>query len=187
MTLLPLTRTCRLADFRNCTTPAVWQQRFVDAAYQQWEPSFPAPHLLLNLSGSDYVPLEIALVDVHPFPSAAAFLRYLAPIEVASIVALMVVDRVEAPLVFLKHVAHQLRPGGLLVLTFAYWDSEGEDVAIGHELRLRIYNRISWRKLAIEAERFDLHLFGGCDWTYHGHVLGDHTLATLVLTKGSAR
>jgi len=187
MTLLPLTRTCRLSDFADCP-PAVWQTRFVDTAYQRWMPSpLQAPHLLLNLSGSDVTPLPEIAQDVRPFTSAAAFLRYLAPIEVASIVALMVVDRVEAPLAFLKHVAHQLRPGGLLVLTFAYWDSEGEDVAIGHELRLRIYNRISWRKLAIEAERFDLHLFGGCDWTYHGHVLGDHTLATLVLTKGSAR
>jgi hypothetical protein len=29
----------------------------------------------------------------------------------------------------------------------------------------------------------DLLPFGGLDWSYHGHTLDDHTLASLVLTR----
>ena len=187
MSLSPLTRTCLLTDYQGCTTPAVWQQRFVDEVYQRWWPEpeadLHAEHLLLNMSGCYFAALpEIA--PLQTFERLYTFLNY--PVGVvASIIGLMVVDRIDAPLAFMKHCAHLLRPGGLLVLTLAYWDSEGEDLATGHEVRLRIYNRISWRRLAAESERYDLHLFGGCDWGYHGHALGDHTLASLVLTKGS--
>ena len=191
MSLLALSRTCRLADFSSCPSPACWQQHLVNDAYQRWWPipdsDLHAVHYLLNLSGVRFVPTPEVAFALHTFNTVAAFLREDPPEALASVVALMVLDRIEAPLSFLKHVARDLLPGGLLVATVAYWDAEGTDIATGHEVRLRIYNRASWQKLLSMAEQCGLRPFGGIDWTYKGHALGDHTLASVVLTKGERR
>jgi hypothetical protein len=191
MSLSQLTRTCHLTDFGGCRTPAAWQQRFVDEVYQRWWPAteadLHAAHLLMNMSGADFTPLPEVAPALRLLSTPAAFLRYPTLQEVASIVALSVLDHIESPVSFLRHASMDLRPEGLLVATAAYWDAEGPDIATGHEHRLRIYNRTSWRKLIVEAERWGLHPFGGIDWTYHGHTLGDSTLMSLVLTKGATR
>lgn len=189
MSLLPLTRTCCLTDYPACPTVAHWQQHLVEEAYQRWwpspEPDLHAEHLLLNLSEGAFLLMPEIAQAFHSFTTPEGFARYTPSVEVASVVALAIVDHIAAPLGFLKMAAGDLRPGGLLVLTFAYWDAEGRDIAVGHAQRRRIYDRISWRRLATESERYDLHLFGGVDWTYGGHTLGDHTLASLVLVKGA--
>ena len=41
----------------------------------------------------------------------------------------------------------------------------------------------SLRKLVTDARKIGFQAFGGIDWTYHGHKLGDHSLASLVLTR----
>ena len=48
-----------------------------------------------------------------------------------AVYGLCVLDRIEAPVRFLTQARDILRPQGLLFLTFAYWDAEGQDTASG--------------------------------------------------------
>lgn len=189
--MIALTRTCNLADFPECHTPADWQARLVAEAYQRWWPSpeadLHAAHLLLNLSGLPIQTIPEVAPALCELSTPEDFIRYTALKAAASIVTLMVLDHVEAPGMILRHSAGDLMPGGLFVTTAAYWDAEGDDVTRDRASRVRLYNRISWRKLIVQGAQYGLVPYGGIDWTYHGHVLGDHTLASLVLTKGNPR
>jgi hypothetical protein len=189
--VIALTRTCRLADFPDCRTIGDWQAGLVAEAYQRWWPSpeldLHAPHLLVNMSRLPIVLLPEIAPSLRVLTNHAVFMRDV-PIEaIASTMALMVLDHIEAPITFLRYAARTLSPGGLFIATAAYWDAEGADATADHAGRRRIYNRISWRKLIVEAGHEGLSPYGGIDWTYHGHVLGDHTLASLVLMKGAPR
>jgi len=135
--------------------------------------------LCLNWSGVDFR---------APGPEALYYLTPLLPepkVERAlpAVFALSVLDQHKAPVSFLTYVAKRLRTQGLLFLTFAFWDAEGEDCAEGAGARARIYDMHSWKKLIAEARRAGFQTFGGMDWAYHGNKLGDHTLASLVLIR----
>lgn len=184
MSPLPLSRTCSLRDFPGCVTVAAWQQQLAEAAWARWvdahhvrtrdgsvvvnysEVSFQAP----GPTASYWYPGEVQHVDGQQA-------------SVPAVYGLCVLDRIEAPVRFLAQASALLRPQGLLVLTFAYWDAEGADTASGAEERRRIYSAGSYQRLIRDARRHGLAVFGGTDWTYHGDLLGDHSLASLVLTK----
>lgn len=179
---LALTRTASLIDYPSCASMSDWQQRLAEHAYDQWcgAPFIEARGLVLCLNWG-----AAHFCAPGPLPHYYAYSdpdRIDEPISV--LYALSVLDRVDAPFRFLRRQAIRLLPGGLLVCTFAAWDAEGDDCAVGHELCHRIYDRYSWGRLLHEARSLDLQPFGGVDMRYHGHTMGDHTLASLVLLKG---
>lgn len=181
---LALSRTCDLADFPGTLTVASWQQRLAELAWQQWladqHVRTREQSLCVNWSGC-----------LFTAPGPAAIYRYRGAGEasheveraVPAVYGLSVLDHSEAPVRFLLRAAQLLRPKGLLFLTFAFWDAEGEDVAEGHADRTRIYDVHSYKKLLAEARRAGFVAFGGVDWAYHGDKLDDHSLASLVLTR----
>lgn len=179
---MAFSRTCNLRDFTGCVTVATWQQRLAEAAWRAWTTEGHVqtrlPSLCCNWSGA---PFEA------PGPTAIYQLRGqkvpLVPAKLPAVYGLNVLDHLDAPVRFLVDSADRLRPGGLLFLTFAFWDAEGPDEAVGKELRTRIYDATSEKKLLVEARRLGLQPFGELDWQYHGNTLDDHTLASLVLTK----
>jgi SAM-dependent methyltransferase len=185
MAPLALNKTAALPDFRGCCSVADWQQCLAEAAYKEWVTQAPPLYqqplgaLVYNWGAASFTAPRV-WVDgpIYTKGFGDAPTSYTAPLD--AIYALSVLDRVEAPLRFLRHTIDLLRPGGLLVCTFAVWDADGYDCALGHELRARIYNRGSWKKLLEEVRLIDLQPFGGVDLRYHGDTLGDHTLATLV-------
>lgn len=185
-----LSRTCSLhRDFPACTTVAAWQQQLANLAWRRWE---EAEHIRTR-EGVICVNYDPRLPFVAPGPSA----RYLYPGQpqngitdtAPAVYGLRVLDHIDAPVRFLTRAGRILRPHGLLFLTFACWNAQGEDIASGHDQRRRIYDAASLTKLVAEARRAGFQIFGGMDWTYHGHTMGnsrqtnDHSLASLVLTK----
>jgi hypothetical protein len=183
-----LSRTCDLEDFDGCLTVADWQQELADCAWARW---LDAHHirtreesLVVNYSGIPFVA-----------PGPSAHYQYPAPwpgtptpnglpgTGLAAVWGLNVLNHVEAPVKFLQRACQALRPHGLLFLTFLAWNAEGEDCAAGHDRRRRIYDMQSRQKLITECRKLGLVAFGGIDWAYHGHWLGDHTVASLVLTR----
>jgi hypothetical protein len=181
--VIGLSRTCRLEDFPGCETVAAWQQHLADCSWEVWTTlgrgNGKDVTVGINWSGCPFTtpgpcprgPTEHLLFD-QPLPR-----------HIAAVFGLSVLDHIEAPAKFVQRAAERLCPQGLLFLTFAFWDAEGDDHAAGHEHRRRIYNNDLWKKLIAEARRAGLKPFGGMDWSYHGHKLGDHTLASLVLIK----
>lgn len=179
---LALSRTCNLRDFPNCVTVAAWQQALAVYAWAQWTEAFHVrtrdASFCQNWSGCEFTA-----------PGPSAIYAYLgaevptAPGPVSAVWGLSVLDHTEAPMRFVTRAAELLRPRGLLFLTFAFWNAQGPDVAKGHEARTRIYDAQSWQKLMREAKAVGFEQFGGIDWRYHGHLLDDHTLASLVLTR----
>lgn len=180
--LLPLNRTAALTDFSDCDSVAVWQQAHAIDAYQRWLGTRDNRGLVLcfNWGAAHFrAPGHDPIYRSHgdPIPREDD--------PLAAVFALSVLDRVDMPIRFLRAHAARLSPGGLLLCTFAAWNADGDDWAVGHELRQRIYDRDSWRKLLREAKSLGLQPFGGIDLHYRGDTLGDHTLATLVVTKGT--
>ena len=155
MAALALSRTCALSDFPGCLTVAAWQQQLAEEAWAQW--------IHMHHVRTRDASLVVNYAEV-PF-------------------GLCVLDRIEAPVRFLGQAAEILQPAGLLFLTFAYWAAEGDDTASGADERLRIYSAHSYQRLIRDARRLGFENFGGTDWTYHGDLLDDHSLASLVLTK----
>ena len=189
---LALSRTCRLGDFAGCRTPGDWQQALAREAWRrQWgsetEPPAQGQAVLtycLNWSGW---PFE---APGHPVYATAIEALDRSDQPAGGIFALSVLDRVDAPLLFLRAAAARLGVGGVIVCTFAAWNAYGPDVAYGHGRRRRIYTfepRLLTvgkdRSLIAAVREVGLHLFGGVDWRYHGDVLGDHTIATLVFQR----
>jgi len=189
MSELALTRTASLADFERCDSVSTWQQCLAIDAYQRWLDHHAYHHdatagygvLCYNWGAAHF-----RAPGFSPIYRAYGEL-YTADDPLIAIFALSVLDRVIAPLRFLRHLATQTQPDGLIVCTFAAWDAVGEDCAVGHELRQRIYDRDAWRKLLYDVKGLGLEAFGGVDYRYHGNTLGDHTLATLVVTKTDRR
>jgi len=177
-----LSRTCNLRDFPECVTVAGWQQFLANRAWQQWTQDghivTRTPNVCVNWSGCPF--------DA-PGPTAIYQLRghKLLPVpeRVPAVYGLSVLDHLDAPVRFLAESAAQLRKGGLLFLTYAFWDAEGPDTAAGNDGRRRIYDAKSQTKLIAEARKLNLVPFGGLDWAYHGNTLDDHTLASLVLVR----
>jgi hypothetical protein len=183
VTLLGLSRTCDLRDFPGVITVASWQQALADHAWAMWTEAehlrTREPSLVHNWSGCAFL---------APGPSAIYHYRGQRdngrePEQVSAVFGLSVVDHTDAPVRFLTKAGTRLRRHGLLFLTMAFWNAQGEDVAKGHEYRARIYNAQSWKKLIREARYAGFDTFGGIDWRYHGNYLDDHSLASLVLTR----
>ena len=182
MNPLQLSRTCNLTDFPGVVTVAGWQEALAHRAWEQWL----AEHHIRSR--------EETVVDNYsgvPFnaPGPTAVYRYSPGSQngnahkAPAVFGLCVLDHIPSPVLYLQSAAARLRSNGLLFLTFAFWDAEGEDIAQGHEQRLRIYDATSWTKLVREARRAGFKPFGGHDWIYHGNKLDDHSLASLVLTR----
>lgn len=187
---LPLSKTCNLIDFGSCLTVAEWQQLLADEAWRRWEAAFHmrtrTPSLCVNWSGCNFIaPGAEAIYRYRGQPSenGVGQAGQALPVQgLPAVYGLSVLDHSEAPVRFVTHAARLLRPHGLLFLTFAFWDAEGDDCAAGHADRQRIYDLRSWKKLVYEAKRIGFSTFGGMNWTYHGNKLDDHSLASLVLT-----
>jgi len=176
-----LNRSCDLRDFPNCLTVADWQQRLAEIAWALWTSEHHVRTregaLVVNWSGCEFLaPGPSATYQYGPKRNG---LEYAVP----AVYGLSVLDHTDAPMYFLQQAAQILRPHGLLYLTFAFWNADGEDTATGNEGRMRIYSATSYRKLLVDARRAGFQVFGGTDWTYHGDKLDDHTLASLVLTR----
>jgi hypothetical protein len=179
-----LSRTCNLADFPACDSAAMWQQCLAVEAWARW---ITMQHLRTR-DGS-----LVVNYSPGPFeaPGPTAVYRYRGQVyaeddvqpPVPAVFGLGVLDRIAAPVSFLTHAGQLLGPRGLLVLTFSYWDAEGPDTARGHHERCRIYSAHSYQRLIRDARRVGFTTWGGVDWTYHGNVLDDHSLASLVLIK----
>jgi len=180
MSAAPLTRTCSLDDFPACDSVAVWQQSLAIDAYQRWESgetTVEGDVLCYNRGAAHF-----RAPGVNPIYCTDTDPKWEA-VSCSAVFALSVLDRVKWPMRFLRRQATRLLPGGLIVCTFAAWDATGEDCAVGHELRQRIYNCYSWGRLLQEVKSVGLQPFGDVDLRYRGHTLGDHTLATLVMMK----
>ena len=187
---LALSRTCALADdFPYCLSVAEWQQQLADEAWARWLDTFHVRtrdhSLCVNWSGCNFiapgVEAEYRYRGENPHDNGHG--RALPAAGLPAIYGLSVLDHSEAPVRFITRAAQVLRARGLLFLTFAFWDAEGADCAMGHQDRCRIYDVHSWKKLVAEAKRIGFTPFGGFNWTYHGNRLDDHSLASLVLTK----
>lgn len=182
--MLALSRTCDLRDFPACRSPADWQQCLAAEAWARWVPRYglaaeaPEGSLVVNYAGT---PFEA------PDPAARYQLRGQGRPEtngrLPAVFALGVLNHVVAPVTFLAEVERLLGDGGLLFLTMTYWAAEGPDTAAGHRERLRIYSVGSYARLVREARRHGFVPFGEIDWSYHGDVLSDHSLASLVLLR----
>lgn len=193
MTTLALSRTCNLVDFPGCETVARWQELLAEVAWAQWQAEHHARvregARCVNYSGIPFLAPGPEAVYEYESPhshNGAGPPPVLTQVDrqLAAIYALRVLDRIEAPGRFLTRAAQVLRPHGLLYLTFAFWNAEGEDLAEGHEHRRRIYDVHSWERLIRDGRKAGFAPFGGVDWSYHGHKLGrDYTLASLVLTR----
>src|SRR5262245_19782260 len=181
LTTLALSRTCNRRDFPEVVTVAAWQQALADQAWAQWVADYHLrtrdQTLCHNWSGCDFRAPGPSLVYVRRGRDDKT------EHTVSAVFGLSVLDHVEAPVRFLTTAASRLRPRGLLFLTFAFWNAQGPDVAKGHELRTRIYDAGSWKKLMREARHAGFTTFGGVDWNYYGNKLDDHSLASLVLTR----
>ena len=180
---LPLSRSCDLSDFPDCITVAAWQQSLADHTWAQWMETTHVrsrePSLVVNWSGCTFIAPGVEARYQYPGqPDNGAPAGRL-----PAVWGLCVIDRIDAPVRFLTRATEVLRRSGLLFLTFAFWNAEGPDTAAGAEERKRIYDVTSTKKLIAEARRLGLQNFGGTDWTYHGHKLDDHTLASLVLVR----
>ena len=178
---LPLTRTASLTDFDPCLSVAAWQQAHARDAFRRWGWDGIGQTLCLNWGAAWFeapggLPIYLDYqADLPATPVAAVF-------------ALSVLDRIEQPLRFLRKIDRLLLPGGLLVCTVAAWDVCGPDLALGHEVRRRIYNRDALAKLIYDcSHQVGLKTFGGVDLRYHGDTLGDHTLAAVTVMKGDRR
>lgn len=99
------------------------------------------------------------------------------------ITAHSVMEHALAPEHALYQMSCLLAPGGLLVLTFAFWPHCGPDLAVGHEHRRRIYCPQLYTRLRQEAQVCQLQTFGGLDSMFHGKHIDDYTMASLVLEK----
>lgn len=186
---LALSRTCDLRDFADCLTVAEWQQLLAEEAWRRWEATYHVrtrdQPLCVNWSGCNFLapgPEAIYRYRGQVSDNGAGLTGQALPVKgLPAVYGLSVLDHSDAPVRFVTQAARLLRAKGLLFLTFAYWDAEGDDCAAGHEDRTRIYDTHSLKKLVLDAKRIGFTTFGGMNWQYHGDRLDDHSLASLVL------
>lgn len=184
----PLTRAVDLGDFPGCPSVHLWQQGHAIQAYQRWRDGKVLKTLknagravVYNWGAASFsAPWTSLPVDYY---ERRDWPHFLGDDTAVAIYACSVLDRVEEPRRFLRQAYAALVPGGLLVATFALWDASGPDVAIGHELRSRIYDRLTWKKLIDEVRGIGYSTFGGVDLRYRGHTLDDHSLGSIVIVK----
>jgi hypothetical protein len=180
--MMALSRTCDLRDFADCLTVASWQQQLAAHAWERWVGEAHlltrTPSYCVNWSGCPFdAPGPTAIYQLRHQPEPRV------PKQVPAVFGLCVLDHVDAPVRFLTESVARLRRGGLVCLTYAFWDAEGPDTAAGNNGRRRIYDAKSQTKLIAEARKLGLVPYGGLDWAYHGNTLDDHTLASLVLIR----
>lgn len=175
-----------------------WEYALAMAAIDQWasHPATPLPQQPYRIydvggAGSPFatllehgpIPARVHVVDptTNTTVEYAAEQRLYPPAEV--ITAISVIEHVPQPRPFLRACVDLLAPGGLLVLTADYWDSEGPDVAHCHWMRARIYHRETWSDVIAHLRGLGLRRWGGCDWTYHGPQVYDYSFVSLVMRK----
>jgi hypothetical protein len=147
-------------------------RKWVAPIYQIGRPEPQGPSLLHHATECD-----AQVVD--PTQLAEMTGQRLSPL----VVALSVIDAVRNDAEFLYYCSCLLAPGGLLVLTFPFWQRCGADTAVGHNDRFRIYCPKLYQALRAQAAEYLLSPFGGVDPTWHGPQVHDYTLASLVLEK----
>lgn len=101
----------------------------------------------------------------------------------AIVAAPSILTRAVDPDQLLYHLSCAVAPGGLLVLTFEFWNRCGQDLARNHEFRKRIYCPKLYAALRQQAAALQLTPFGGVDPTWHGPRIHDYSFASLVLEK----
>ena len=175
-----LTCTCPSGGPRSgLPSPSVWQQAWATTVWGTYGAPPAGTALCLNWGGATFQ----SPVPQTQYLTMLPWLSPLAASPVTVIWALSVLDRIDSPLRFVRQATALLADDGLLSCTFAIWDADGEDCALGHELRRRIFNRYSWEGLVKDVRPFGLRVYGGVDWGYHGAACGDHSLGTVVWRK----
>ena len=94
-----------------------------------------------------------------------------------------VIEHIEDLDRFLYHLSCLVAPGGLLFLTFDYWNRCGPDTAENRDLRKRLFCPKSYAQLRNQLTPLHLTTFGGVDPTWHGPQVFDYSFASLVLEK----
>jgi hypothetical protein len=128
---------------------------------------------VVSLTGSGGAPLG------HPLAANVHSGRQLADIVTCLSILQYVADLDHC----LYYLTCLLAPGGLLVLTFDYWNRCGADTAWNHQFRQRIFCPKKVLQLRATLRTFSCDLFGGYDATYHGPQVHDHSVASLVVEK----
>jgi hypothetical protein len=186
--MIALTRAAALTDFPACPSIHAWQQAHAIDAYSRWRTQKFLPTLkdsgravVYNWGAASFAaPWSILPTDYYDHRD---WPHFLGDQTAGAIYACSVLDRVEEPRRFLRQAHAALVGGGLLVATFALWDASGPDVAIGHELRSRIYDRLTWARLIDDVRGIGYQTFGGVNLKYRGDTLDDHSLGSIVLVK----
>jgi hypothetical protein len=147
-------------------------RRWAAPVYHIGQPEPQGPSLLYKATECETVVIDpVQLDDIDGRP--------LAPV----VTALSVLQSVVNPEAVLYYCSCLLAPGGLLILTFPFWNRCGADTAVGHEHRRRIYCPKEYTVLRAQAATYLLTAFGGVDTTWHGTQVHDYSLASLVLEK----
>jgi hypothetical protein len=163
-----------------------WEYALALHAIGRWVATGRTPIWVYNAGGGSS--FSAMLDDWLPHPPlevAPAFIeRCVAGTPLANVVLLLAaLEHAVHPEQLLYGASTLLTPGGLLVLTMAFWNRCGEDTALYHERRQRIYCPKLVSALRQQAEALGLTPFGGVDPTWHGTQVHDHTLTSLVLQK----
>lgn len=186
-TTLPPTRAANLCDFDGlCPSADAWQQQHAIDVYYRWKGGLVDLTLLQTTSqlvvnwGSTRFTAPGSHAEYYDGLARPLFLR---DQSLHAVYLLSVLDRIERPQRLLRQLVPALVPHGLVILTFALWDAMGEDCAYGHQLRQRIYDRLTWKRLLQDVRTLGFRPFGAVNFGYPGDTLGDHSLAATSLTK----
>lgn len=182
-----------------------WEYALATQAIQEWQhasrdyhASFSLPRSFCDVGGGGSqffrqlasLGGEVTVIDPTCTPGVRGGVQFVSlpiehftTVEFDVITCLSVIEHIKEPGKFLRALTNRLAPGGLLVLTTDYWDSEGEDTAHFHWMRERIYDHESWRKVRQRLRDLGLITFGASDWSYHGPQVYDYSIASLVMEK----
>ena len=207
--MIPLTKTLDPADWDDLA-PELARVRAVGIGAQhdlrEWEyslalralvthrehyPTPPADYLVLDVGGAGSTfsamvtgpGVACKVVD----PKINKSIEQVSPVPpyalADAVVSISTIEHVKEPLPFLQACHRVLAPGGLLFLTFDYWNQSGPDTAMFHWMRERIYNQLTWGLLAADCVAMGFQAFGETDVTYHGDHVYDYSFCSLALTK----
>jgi hypothetical protein len=204
MSLICLSRTMDSADLAELQTELHYVDHHIEPpqAYRRWQYA-SALHAVGRWVASGNRHLNDTLYEITHHPSTfhlmlddwterdtvvinyadlAGFVTGGTPLAEV-VVAHSVVEHAAYIEPFLYRCSCLLAPGGLLVLTFAFWNHCGPDTAHGHAERQRIYCPKLTRELRDTAASYHLAPFGGVDPAWHGPHHHDYSFASLVLEK----
>lgn len=133
------------------------------------------------------LPAGVACEVVDPSLNCGIESALIAPGTQDAVFCISTLEHVPSPQPFVRAIHRALAPGGLLVLTFDYTDTEGPDTFHFHWMRQRIYTPSSRDKLYRKCREMGFTLFGGSDWAPHGNTVYDYTFHSLTLVKGDPR